>query len=622
MINKFNRYLVLAIFVLTTQYLFGHCWAQDILIPRPTTQRDQFGTTTFQRVISIEQESLRPQALAFADAIKQLEGGTPIVTTRPAEKGELSLSIEAGTESYRLEVAKDQPIRITASTNEGIAQGLSSLLQLARISDEIVTFPNTSIEDKAHFEFRCVMIDLGRNPHEPDFLKKIVDVCWFFKINHIMLHLSDDQICSWPSKAFPKILSKNAGWTWDDFVELESYAIARGISVIPSIDIPAHTGTIRRAYPETFGASPNELASSDTAREAYVELLGELAEVFPSTPYIHVGADEAAGVPQHVQRDLLNYMNQAIKKLGKKTIAWEGPQIGQEKDKIDADIILMPWQAHTRAGEKFVNAGYQVVNATWIPMYVVDHYPKTKFTAYDLEMSYLRNPMKIGDAEPVESDNILGFNFCWWEGRQQYFMPLCLPRIAAVSCRGWNLAAENDFPSFQRRCDALLPKIKKMAGITYRKEIGEQNPLATKGNLALGCQVNVSRGSEQPYFSPDRLTNGFTEFPDHFMGYTSTDDPIEITVALAKPSRVSRIVVYERAYGKSWEDYSVEVSHNGEDFHEVGESVEGKRAEKNHITYTFDSEVISHIRITSRGYEAPRTFRKHTLLTEIAAFEN
>lgn len=109
------------------------------------------------------------------------------------------------------------------------------------------------------------MIDMGRNPHTPETLRHVIDMMWFYKANFLHLHLTDDQLFSWPSKAFPKLYSGRAGWTMDDFIAIEAYSQARGVTIIPELDVPGHSTILRKEYPETFGETTADLATTQEA---------------------------------------------------------------------------------------------------------------------------------------------------------------------------------------------------------------------------------------------------------------------------------------------------------------------------------------------------------------------
>jgi len=474
------------------------------------------------------------------------------------------------------------------------------------------------------------MVDMGRNPHSPETLRHVVDLCWFYKVNYLQLHIADDQLCSWPSKAFPKILSPSAGWTWDDFVKLEAYSQARGVTIIPELDVPAHSTILRKSYPEVFGNNPGELARNPASRKGLEQLLGEMTSVFQATPFVHIGGDEAYGVPEELQRDLVNHLNRFVKTLGRRALVWEGPRLGEGDNKVDEDVIHINWRTINFPAAEMLKAGYEVVNAAWDPLYIVDHYPRTMFTMVDVERCYKWDRTVFAHVNPgiptfakphrTESDRgILGFCMPWWEGREENIITLCAPRLSAVSCAAWNREGESDYASFERRNARALARFRAMAGLpAVTMPIASE--VTPEGNLAFGRPVRVSVGAAQPPFVPDRLTNGITDRFDLFLGYPTEPEPLEIVIELAEAAEISRIVVYETAVGKSYELYTVDVSIDGERFVKVGECGKGTRAEADHVVHEFARQKASHVRIVTSGCK-DFVFSSFSRLTEIQVFD-
>ena len=69
------------------------------------------------------------------------------------------------------------------------------------------------------------------------------------------------------------------------------------------------------------------------------------------------------------------------------------------------------------------------------------------------------------------------------------------------------------------------------------------DPATQKDNLAYLGKVTPSDGASQPHFGPRRLTNGIPDRFDHFLGFPTQPDPLEIVIEFKKPGEVSRIVV-------------------------------------------------------------------------------
>ena len=485
------------------------------------------------------------------------------------------------------------------------------------------------VVDQPDLPFRGMMVDMGRNPHGPETLRRLVDLSWLVKANVLHLHLTDDQLFSWPSRAYPKLYSERAGWTWQAFEELEAYAAARGVMLVPEIDVPGHSTILRREYPEVFGETPTDLATSDAATEGVATLIEEFCSVFTSSAYVHVGGDEAYGVPVEAQRAFLNRLNAVVREQGKTTLVWEGPPRGAGENKVDESVVHVNWNTVNFRAQGMLDAGYRVVNAAWDPFYVVDHYPRTMFTAVALDRLYGWDPQRFGHVDhgfptfeqPHVTDTaegILGFLMPWWEGREENVLALCAPRLAAASAAAWNRSGERDFAAFLPRLEQLLTQFEALVGVELL-ETPHADPATEEGNLAFRGQVTPSRGAHQPHFGPDRLTNGLDDRFDHFLGFPTKPDPLEIVVELPEPARVGRVVVFETAVGRSHELYELWVSADGEAWEQVGATDAASRGETNHVTHAFEARRVSHLKVVTRGCHG-LTFPSFSRLTEIRAF--
>ncbi len=456
------------------------------------------------------------------------------------------------------------------------------------------------------------MIDMGRNPHSPETLRQVVDMMWFYKANYLHLHLTDDQLFSWPSKVFPKLSSKRAGWTVDDFIALEAYSQARGVTIIPELDVPGHSTILRREYPKIFGETTTDLATSPDAETGVETLIAEMLTVFKATPYFHIGGDEAGGVSSKDQRDFINRLNTFIKAQGKRTIVWEGPNLGEGDNKVSEDVIHINWNTVNFPAQKMLDAGIDVINAAWNPLYVVDHYPRTMFTTVDVERCYAWSRQRFAQIDhgmltfekthiTTTADGIVGFCMAWWEGREENLLPLCLPRFAAVaSSAAWNRKGEGGFGQFQKRHENTLSTLETLTGFTLPK-VTFVDPESQKDNHAYRSKVTPSAGASQPHFGPARLTNGIPDKFDHFLRFPTQPEPLEILIKLTEPAEVGRITVHERAVGKSYENYAIFISEDGETFDQIGNAQEGTRGDHSYIEHRFPARETESIKIITQG---------------------
>ena len=390
----------------------------------------------------------------------------------PPAPGEVAVrfSPELGEEEYRM-VVKDS-IFIYASTLRGLARATSTLVQLWPVHGGKIRA--MEIHDQPANAYRNFMVDIGRNPIELETLKETIDLLWFYKMDSLHLHLTDDQRFAFPSKAFPKLVTKHGAISWKEFAELDQYAKLRGIHLIPELEVPGHSSILRREYPEVFGKTPTDLAKLPEARAGIKKLLDEILEVFPSSPYIHVGGDEAYGVPHELQRDLINDLNRYLKKRGKTTVVWEGPGLGEGENKVDEDVIHINWRTIEFPAQEMLKAGYKVVNAAWDPLYLVDHYPRNNFTMASPAHIYQRldlqrfahfNPGIPTFAKPHVTetrDNIIGYCMPWWEGREQNYLPMIEPHIIPLAAVAWSEPKERNVAEFERLAEETEAKRRQL----------------------------------------------------------------------------------------------------------------------------------------------------------------
>ncbi|MFK7740232.1 MAG: family 20 glycosylhydrolase [Planctomycetota bacterium] len=588
------------------------------------------------RVVCVGEE-FAPQAAAFVEAVRGL-GAAGFAGAKQGEEREARVQIEraksppdnVGKEWYAVQpLPDDAGLLVSVVHPFGAARAAASLLQLLTVVDGVAAWPQIALTDEPDLAFRCFMVDMGRNPHRPATLRRIVDACWFYKVSLLQLHLTDDQLFSWPSRAYPKLRDERAGWTWQQFEALESYSQARGVTIVPEIDVPGHSTILRKRYPEVFGKTPTELATLPKATEGVQTLIGEMLQVFRATPYVHIGGDEAYGVPQDEQRRFVNRLNRFVKSTGRRALAWEGPRLGSGDDKVDTDVLHINWRTIDFPAQEMLDAGYEVVNAAWDPLYVVDHYPRTMFTAVPVKRCYqwdLRRFAHVNHdmatfAQPhvtKQAQGIVGFLMPWWEGREENVLPLCVPRLAAVAAAAWNRAGETDYSDFAARQRQQLPRLEQLSGASFGR-MPYSDADSQRDNAAFLGMVSVSHGASQPVYGPGRLTNGIPDRFDHFLGYPTKPTPLTITVRLRRPATVGRVVVHERAVGKSHEVYEVLVSDDGAKWQRVGQAKAGSRGEQSYVEHRFEPRPIGFVRVVTQGCHG-LTFPSFSRLCEIEAF--
>ena len=382
---------------------------------------------------------------------------------------------------------------VVAGGNYGaVALGTVTLLQALTAKDGEVTIPRLSIADEPAAAFRGLMIDVARKFHSIECLKQIVNLCRLYKVRYLQLHLTDDQSFMFPSKAYPLAGHKERAWRQD--VHARATQGTGGLRRRPQrddhsrVEVPGHAAAVNRAMHDLFiirGTKPYEHHASinfvkEDVMRAVETIVGEMCEVFRSSPYFHIGGDEAdlalAGqnadfkaamkkynLPnQHeLYRRFLGQMDEIVKKNGKQTILWEG--FGRHGAvPIPKDILVMSYEIRFYLPQDLVKDGYQVINASWTPLYVVNGNCRPPAEIYDWDL-YRFKPFGAKPADPgihrSGRREGLGAEMCAWEQPEELELPNERKRLPAMVERIWNPAAGKSYADFERRlsaCDRLL----------------------------------------------------------------------------------------------------------------------------------------------------------------------
>ncbi len=313
------------------------------LIPQPVSLKSTGHPFTIgdATVIHYQQESLKDAAsllqLYLASytmhQLKITQSATHLpLHGRGSGGGHISLSIDSAAipqqEGYKLQVDKDH-IELTAHDAAGIIHGIQTLRQLwITTLEDPLQVPGYTIVDYPRFAYRGMALDVSRHLFSVDFIKKYIDLLSLYKFNTFHWHLTDDQGWRIEIKQYPRLQSV-AAWrrqtlighkketphrfdgkryggyyTQQEIKEVVQYATARGITIIPEIEMPGHALAALAAYPSlgctggpyataTFWGIFDDVycAGNDSTFTFLQNVLDEVTALFPSR-YIHIGGDE------------------------------------------------------------------------------------------------------------------------------------------------------------------------------------------------------------------------------------------------------------------------------------------------------------------------------------------
>lgn len=217
-------------------------------------------------------------------------------------------------EAYRLTI-QDGRIHLQAVTRIGLIRAHQTLAQLAEGGDG--TVPACIITDWPAFKLRGFMHDVGRSFISFKELRHEIELYARFKVNVFHFHLTENQAWRFEVKAYPQLTSKASMtrfpgqfYTQEQCRELDSVATANGVIIIPEVDMPGHS--------EAFTRVMGHGMQTDQGVQELVVILGEVADAFPHSPYIHIGADEQ----RITYPDFLQRMIARVHELGRKVVVW------------------------------------------------------------------------------------------------------------------------------------------------------------------------------------------------------------------------------------------------------------------------------------------------------------
>ena len=123
--------------------------------------------------------------------------------------------------------------------------------------------PCCRIVDWPRLRWRGFMNDCGKNFLPLEGLYALLDVMAAYKMNLFHWHLTDYQGWRLESKRYPQLqrseaFTRQVGcfYTQADFRAVVAYAKARGITVMPELDVPGHTLAFRRGMGIDSMAAP------------------------------------------------------------------------------------------------------------------------------------------------------------------------------------------------------------------------------------------------------------------------------------------------------------------------------------------------------------------------------
>jgi hypothetical protein len=213
---------------------------------------------------------------------------------------------EIKRQSYEI-LVRSEGIHIRSETSHGIFYGIQTL---ARMIDEKKGVECGEGRDWPDLAVRMIMLDPARQNENMEYYKHVISFCGRYKINAILIHLTDDQTSALFHEDYPELMHPQA-WKREQIRDLVQFAKTHHIELIPEIESFGHARMFERRpdFMEILHQTKKDQGSeieygtgakgytnvlcpaSDKTYEYLDKMYRRAAECFDS-PYIHIGCDE------------------------------------------------------------------------------------------------------------------------------------------------------------------------------------------------------------------------------------------------------------------------------------------------------------------------------------------
>nr|WP_314555859.1 glycoside hydrolase family 20 protein [uncultured Capnocytophaga sp.] len=537
------------------------------IIPKPQSMTLNNGNFQFTKeTVFVSNQSLAPAAEIFAKQFEKASGIKLPIKNETVQTNYIALSIDNSLpkEGYNLVVQPDK-ISIAAADYNGAIYALETLRQLLPKEFESSTpvnanwvIPTITINDKPEYPWRGLMLDVSRHFFSKEYILKTLDRMAMLKLNTFHFHLVDNEgwrieikkypklteVGAWrvdqedklwdertsnPADAFanPSSAPKKYGgfYTQEDIKEIVAYAAARGITVIPEIEMPAHVMSAIAAYPElschkrpigvpSGAVWPNidiYCAGQEESFTFLEDVLTEVMALFPSK-YIHIGGDEADHTewekcPKCQQRikdnhlkdvhELQSYFIKRIDKFlvskGRVLVGWDEIMDGG----LANDAVVMNWRG-IDIGRKALEQGNPVVLTSdcYINRYqgLPEYEPLANGGYVTLKKLYHYN-LEKENLTPELQKNVLGTQANLWAefiATPEHSEYMLFPRLLAFSEISWTPDNLKNWDNFVKRTETFMDRLDVMK-IKYARSMYQVLPAVENQNgkvfLKLECEV-------------------------------------------------------------------------------------------------------------------------------------
>ena len=354
-------------------------------VPEITQWTGGQGSTTLSGRVVVKSKALQTVAKQFAADYEVMFGQKLTLVGGKAKKGDIVLTLKKldtmPSEGYQMTIG--DIVEVASPAEIGAFWATRTLLQILETHS---TLPKGTISDIPQYKMRGFMLDVGRKFVPMHYLRNLVKVMAYYKMNTLQLHLNDNGFPQYfendwmkTSAAFrlecdtyPGLAAKDGHYTKAEFIELQKLAESLYVEIIPEIDAPAHVLAFTQYRPELgskeYGMDHFNLSNP----EIYTFMDGLFAEYLTGKnpvfrgPRVNIGTDEYSNRDKEVVeqfRAYTDYYLALIEKFGKQPMVWGSLTHAKGKTPIRHENVLMAcWSTDYAEPDSMMKLGYRILS--------------------------------------------------------------------------------------------------------------------------------------------------------------------------------------------------------------------------------------------------------------------
>lgn len=476
------------------------------------------------------QDALRSVAEAFAADYGRMFDAAPAVVQGKPSEGDIYLTLKKdkklGREGYAIRV--DRYVTVSAPEVVGAYWATRTLLQISEQSEDH-QLPKGQLRDWPDYALRGFMMDCGRKFIPMSYLRDLVKMMAYYKMNTLQVHLNDNGFKQFyghdwgrtyaafrlECDTYPGLTARDGYYTKREFIDFQEEAASRFVEIIPEIDAPAHTLAFTHYKPEIgsqeYGMDHLDLFNPETYKfmdGLFKEYLGGEEPVFRG-PHVHIGTDEYSNKKKVVVEKFRAFTDRYIRLVedyGKQACVWGSLTHAAGETPVKSENVIMSlWNNGFADPKEMVRQGYKLISVPDGLIYIV---PAAGYYYDYLNTEYLYNnwtPAHVGKVVFEEKDPaILGGMFAVWNDHVGNGISVkdihhrLFPALQTLATKTWNAQVGLPYADFDRLRQGLseapgvnqLARIGRTEGLVY--EVDEVRPGSSLAHEEIGYGYTVS----------------------------------------------------------------------------------------------------------------------------------